>query len=50
MTIQRKLTCLKIVLSLAPPKNIELPGYQAPIPESEVGPNEGPDDLDQVSN
>lgn len=50
MTVERKLTCLQIVLSLQAPKNFNVAGYQAPIPLSEVTADQGPDDLDQVNN
>lgn len=50
MTVERKLTCFQIVLSLQAPKNSKVAGYQAPIPLSEVTAEQGPDDLDQVNN
>lgn len=50
MTVERKLTCFQIVLSLQNPKNTKVAGYQAPIPLSEVTAEQGPDDLDQVNN
>jgi hypothetical protein len=46
--VQRKLTCFTIVLSLSAPKDTKVAGYQSPIPASEVGPDQGPDDVDQV--
>ncbi len=44
MTVSRKLTCLQIVLSKRPPADIHVPGYQEPIPSSEVNPDAGPED------
>ena len=44
MKVSRKLTCLQIVLSKTAPKNKNVPGYQEPIPESEVNPDAGPED------
>ena len=44
MKVSRKLTCLQIVLSKKAPKNKNVPGYQEPIPESEVNPDAGPED------
>lgn len=43
MTVSRKLTCLQIILSK---KQLDknLPGYQEPIPDSEVNPDAGPED------
>jgi len=43
MTVQRKLTCLQITLQKEAPKTPHH-GYQEPIPESEVGPDAGPED------
>ena len=47
ITVERKLTCFQIVLSMAAPKNSKIAGYQSPIPASEVGPEAGPDDVNQ---
>lgn len=44
MTVSRKLTCLQIVLTKKAPKNKNIPGYQEPIPDSEVNPEAGPED------
>ena len=44
MTVSRKLTCLQIVLSKKAPADTSVPGYQEPIPESEVNPDAGPED------
>ena len=45
MTVSRKLTCLQITLSKSAPKDhATIPGYQPPIPESEVNPDAGPED------
>ena len=44
MTVSRKLTCLQIILSKKAPKDKSAPGYQEPIPESEVHPEAGPED------
>ena len=44
MTVSRKLTCLQITLSKTAPKDTKIPGYQQPIPESEVNPDAGPED------
>jgi hypothetical protein len=43
-TVERKLTCFQIVLSLQAPKNTKVAGYQAPLPVAEVNPSLGPDD------
>jgi DNA-binding protein len=45
-SVSRKLTCFQIVLSLQPPADIKMPGYQVPLPTSEVNPSLGPDDYD----
>ena len=44
MTVSRKLTCLQIVLSKTAPSDKTVPGYQEPIPASEVNPEAGPED------
>lgn len=44
MTVSRKLTCLQITLTKTAPKDTKVPGYQPPIPESEVNPDAGPED------
>lgn len=44
LIVSRKLTCLQITLSKTAPKNIDIAGYQPPIPESEVNPDAGPED------
>ena len=44
MTVSRKLTCLQIVLSKKAPSDTDAPGYQEPIPASEVNPDAGPED------
>ena len=44
MKVSRKLTCLQIVLSKKAPADTSVPGYQEPIPESEVNPDAGPED------
>ena len=49
LTVNRKLTCLKIVLSLAQPKD-KTAGYQEPLPESEVSPNGGPEENEPRRN
>ena len=50
MTLSRKLTCLQITLSTTQPKDIKVPGYQPPIPESEVTEEAGPDDEERVKS
>ena len=44
MKVSRKLTCLQITLSKSAPADTSVPGYQPPIPESEVNPEAGPED------
>ena len=44
MTLKRKLTCLQIHLTKTKPKDSSVPGYQEPIPESEVNADAGPDE------
>ena len=44
MTVSRKLTCLQIILSKKAPADKTVPGYQEPIPDSEVHPEAGPED------
>lgn len=50
MTVSRKLTCLQITLSKTAPKNTKVPGYQEPIPASEVNPEAGPEDDGRQNN
>ena len=48
MTLQRKLTCLQIHLSKTAPKDTNVPGYQPPIPASEVTEEAGPDEEERA--
>ena len=48
MTLQRKLTCLQIHLTTTVPKDTTVPGYQPPIPESEVTEEAGPDEEERA--
>ena len=48
MTLQRKLTCLQIHLSKTAPKDTGVPGYQPPIPASEVTEEAGPDEEERA--
>ena len=50
MTVSRKLTCLQIVLSKKAPADTGVPGYQEPIPDSEVNPDAGPEDDGRRNN